>query len=133
MASETKVGKYSTILKLELYEKVICPSLHYNVQAWHKISENAIQKLEKRQGSILKRLLHIPSSTKTRGVLYETGIWPVKEKIVYKKIMLLHNILQSDHKRIIKKIVLTQDKYQMPGSWLTNLKEEARKYEINVP
>ena len=132
MASEPRVGKFSTVLKLELYEAVICPSLHYNIQAWHFISVKGINELEARQGRILKRLLELPQSISTKGVLYETGIWPVKEKIVYKKIMLLHNILRSDDERIIKKIVLTQDRYQMPGSWYTNLKEEARTYEINV-
>ena len=132
MASESKVGNLATLLKLELHEKVICPSLHDNIQAWPAFTTTEIKKLESRQGQVLRRLLGLPQSTSYFGILYETGIWTVEAKIFYKKLMLLHNMVKSDDERLIKKVVLEQEKYYLKGSWWQLLKEEAAKYKIEI-
>ena len=130
MTLESDIGVFSTMMKLELYEKVICTSLHDNIAAWPSFSLEEIRKLEKRQGQILRRLLRLPKSTSYHGILYETGIWPVTDKIVYKKLMLLHNIVKSSKDRLIKLIVMQQEKYNMQGSWFQVLTKEAANYGI---
>ena len=52
-----------------------------------------------------KQILHIPKSTPNIGLLYETGIWPIKEKIEYSTIILFHSIMNSNDERISKKII----------------------------
>ena len=80
----------------------------------------------------MKRLLHLTTNISTKGILYETGIWPLKEKILYKKLMLLHNIIHFDNEIIIKKIVQEQDTSDMEGSWLKNLKTESLENNIVI-
>ena len=42
------------------------------------------------------------------GILMETGIWPIKEKIEYQTLMLYHNLINSDEERVAKLLVREQ-------------------------
>ena len=132
MAAETKVGRMAIALKLELVERVICPSIHVSIQAWHGFTEQEMLDLESRQLSIIKRLLKLPRCTPGKGILFETGIWPVKDKIAYKKLMLYHNIIHSDETRIMKKIVNEQERTAESGSWFDNLRKESLTYGMTI-
>ena len=132
MASAKRVGKLATELRLELYEKVISPSLLYNIQVWPEFTNKEMAELEKTQGKILRRLLNLPSTMSYKGILWETGVWPIKEQIIYKKLMLYHNILKSDEERILRQVILEQEYHPIKGCWVENLKEESRWYQIEV-
>ena len=86
--------------------------------------------LESRQLSIIKRLLKLPRCTPGKGILFE--IWPVKDKIAYKKLMLYHNIIHSDETRIMKKIVNEQERTAESGSWFDNLRKESLTYGMTI-
>ena len=43
----------------------------------------------------------------------ETGLWPAKENVEYRTMMLCHSIINNDDKRIAKKILKEQEK---PGN-----------------
>ena len=43
-------------------------------------------KLEKLEGRMLKRLLQVPESTSTWGILKETGIWTLEIQIALPEI-----------------------------------------------
>ena len=47
---------------------------------------------------------------KLTGILMETRIWHVEQRIEYPPLMLYHNIKNSDEKRKIKKIIEDQEK-----------------------
>ena len=51
------------------------------------------------QEEIIKRLTNMPKSTTYLGLLQELGIWRMKDQVLYKKIMLLHNIVTSKDER----------------------------------
>lgn len=55
---------------------------------------------------MLNRLLELPESTPIWGILKETGIWLIKEQVVYQRMMFLRDLLISKDeipdKRIIK-------------------------------
>ena len=104
----------------------------YNIQVWGRFLKKEIEELEKAQGSTLKRLLKLPTSTSYWGVLWETGVWPVKDQIMYKKMMLLHNIIRSPDERMIRKMIIEQEQHPIRGSWLENLKKDGEQYGIKV-
>ena len=132
MINRSKIGNMSTNMKIELYEIVTAPTLTYNMEAWAKLSKTEEKMLEKIQGDILKRILKLPKSTPYKGLLYETGVWPIKEKILYKKLMLYQNIMKSDDNRVIKKILAEQIKRPTPNCWYQNLQEDVKKYSIDI-
>ena len=47
------------------------------------------------------------------GITLETGLWPAKENVEYRTMMLCQCIINSDFKRIAKKILKEQEK---PGN-----------------
>ena len=97
MASSSKVGNLSTTIKLELYNAVLLHTLLlYNMAAWGRWRKIDIEELDQFQGETLKRLLKLPTTTPYLGVLYETGMWRISDLLLYKKIMMLHNILKSN-------------------------------------
>ena len=132
MASQNKVGNLSTTIKIELYTVIIIPILLYNMEAWGNMTEGNLKSLEQIQASFLKRLLKLPKTTPYLGMLYEIGVWRIVDVLLYKKMMLLHNIIHSDDKRIIKRIIIDQDNYSYPGCWLEVARKEARSRQITT-
>ena len=134
MTCPSRVGNLSVALKLELYSVVQISVLLYNLSAWAKWTKSDIDMLERFQANTLKRLLKLPVSTPNLGLLWETGIWRISDEILYKQIMLLHNIMKSESRRLIRQIIIEQNNHPIPNCWLENLKERAGVvgYNINI-
>ena len=108
MASYHNVGPTYLNVRLQLYECCILPSLLYNLEGWNKISKTEMKKLESVQLKSLCSLLQIPKTTPYLGLLNELGIWTIEERLKYRKIMLYHNLMNSDDKRIAKNMIVEQ-------------------------
>ena len=50
-------------------------------------------------------VFNLPISTLYIGLLMETGAWPANHRIQYTTMMLYHNIMNSDYKRVARKIL----------------------------
>ena len=63
-----------------------------------------VQVIEKIKNQSLMKILQLPVTTPSTGLLMETGIWPAKERIEYSTLMLIHSIINSNkegyHKRL---------------------------------
>lgn len=46
--------------------------------------------------------------------------------------MLYHNIIKSDEKRVIKKILQEQVKFARNTTWYASVMREIKKYQINI-
>ena len=77
ISSEMNLGRMSTEGRLIICERTVVPAMTYNLETWTKIWRKEWEQLEKIQGKILKRLLELPETTPTWGILKETGIWPI--------------------------------------------------------
>jgi hypothetical protein len=58
----------------------------------------------------------------------ETGFWPMRDRVAYKKLMLYQNIIKSDNKRVVKKIVKEQIKMERK----TPVEKELLIYNIQL-
>ena len=84
------------------------------------------------QYQILRGMFELPQCTPYWGIIAESGIWPVKYKIEYKKVMLFQNIIQSDDKRLIKEIVEDQIREPYGNCWVKGIIEICSKYNISI-
>ena len=109
-------------VRLKMFECCLIPSLLYGIEAWNRLSKNEYEQLEKKQGVILRRLLYLPRTTPYYAILCELGIWKIKYRIYYRKIMLLHNIMHSDDHRTCKKVILAQKESEEEGSFFEEVK-----------
>ena len=92
LGSKANVGELYMTTRLLLYEACIVQALLYQLEAWNTLKKDEIAKLESSQGKILCILMEVPKSTPYWGLLHETGIWAIKWRLAYRKIMLYHNI-----------------------------------------
>ena len=132
LGHQNNVGEMSTLIQLFLYEKVVVPSLTYNLEGityWRKAD---IIQLEKVQAKLLKMLLELPDSTPYWGLLNELGIWPLEDFINYKKFMLLQNLMNADENRMAKKLIKQQKQYETEGSWYSKVAKISKEYKVDL-
>ena len=80
----------------------------YEFEAWGKISKSEMEAIEKIQNQSLKKILHLPVTKPSSGMLMETETWTAKERTEYSNLMLIHNIVNSIKEKISQKIILEQ-------------------------
>ena len=127
-----KVGDMALEVRLKIYETVVVPTIFANIETWGTIKERDIKELEGIQYKIMKAMFEQVSTTPYWGLIAETGIWPVKSRIEYKKIMLYHNIITSDSKRLVKDIVEDQIRSPYKDCWGMSIKDICEKYQIEM-
>ena len=131
-ASPRKIGVYSVDARLKLAEVVIIKSILHNAEGFPTYKEDEIKQLESMQLSILTGLLEMPPSTPYCALLMETGWWTMRGRLAYSRMMLYHNILRSEEKRPIRKIILEQEKEERKTTWLNNVLNEINAYNISL-
>ena len=131
-ASPRSIGIYTVEARLVLAEAVIIPSILYNVEAFPVITERELKDLESIQLSILTNILELPSSTPYYALLMEVGWWTMKGRVAYRRLMLYHNIIRSDKRRVLKRLLEVQEKEDRETTWRAMIGKEIERYNINL-
>ena len=131
IANSSNVGSKFLAVRLELYESCFIHSLLHGMEAWHEHSKTEIKNLEKIQSKALCQLLHLPRSTPYLGLLNELGMWRMQERIDYRRVMFLQNILKSDDRRLVKRIVLNHRQDEEDGTFYQTTREILESYKID--
>ena len=131
-ASPKKIGVYTVEARLRLAEVVIIPSILHNAEGFPMYKEDEIKQLESVQLKVLTGILEMPQSTPYCALLMEVGWWTMRARLAYKKMMLYHNIVRSDKKRTIQKILSVQEKEARKTPWLNSVRVEIEKYDITL-
>ena len=105
IGAKTQVGKEEVRVKLKLFETCLMPALLCEMEAWKKFSKAEIQNLEKSQRKALKKIFSLPITTPYIGLIIETGLWPVEQRIKYSSLMLYPNIINGSKGRLVKQII----------------------------
>ena len=103
IGSKSRVGPAEMKVKIKLFETCLMPAIIYGLEVWGRITAKEMKEISKVQVSALRQILLLPKSIPNIGMLYETGIWPITERIEDSTMMLLHSIMNSDDERISKK------------------------------
>ena len=118
-------------VRFKIYETVVVPTVFANIETWGAIQENEMKELEGIQYKMLRGMLEQKITTPYWGLIAKSGIWPVKNRTEYKKIMLFHNIVTSNEKRLVKDVVEDQIRKPYRGCWGESVVEICRKYDLN--
>ena len=130
IANSKTMGSLSCSARLNMMDIVLIPSFLYNVEAYARLTKEEEKMLESVQGSILRALLEVPDSTPYLPLLLETGTWTMVGRIHYKRLMLLHHIMNSSEDRLIRKIIKVQEEEQRKGTWYEETSAIVSKYEL---
>ena len=82
---EENTGALSVEVQLLIYERISLPSILYNIEMWTGIRKKDWENLERVQGMVLRTILKLPKSTPYWGLIKETGMWPLQEKVIERK------------------------------------------------
>ena len=130
IANTKNMGKLSCGARLKMMESVLIKSFLHNVEAYPSFTNEEERMLESVQGKMIRSLLEVPDSTPYLPLLLECGIWTMKGRIHYKKLMLYHNIFNSSDERLLKKIILVQEEEERKGTWYGEVTEIITKYDL---
>ena len=131
ISSKQNVGQEEIRVKIKLFETCLILAILYGFKAWGKILKSEMQAIEKIQNQSLKKILQLPVTTPSTGLLMETGIWPAKERIEYSTLMIIHSIINSNKERISQKIILEQRKKGMTNTLYERAKEIGESIGMN--
>ena len=134
--SYTAVGRANMAVQLLLLEVTIKPTLLSNTETWCNITRKEESMITSHHHEILCIIFGVPKSTPYYGIVGETGIWPYKNVILYKKLMFLHHIIHSSDDRIAKRIVVRQEQMMMEENnnktWFAELKQAVVQMDIDI-
>ena len=133
MACYSNVGSKFLLVRIELYEACIIHSLLYGIEAWNKQTKQELKALEQQQAKFLCSLLEIPRTTPYLGILNELGMWKIEERIDYRRIMLVQNILKSDDTRLCKRLLIQQQQEDEDDDTLfATTRKALEKYGVDI-
>ena len=132
LACYQNVGPMFVQVRLQLYELCIVPSILYNLEGWNRLSKSEIKKLESIQHQALCSLLHLPKTTPYLGLISELGIWRMEERLMYRKTMLYHNVMNSKRSRLCKEIIEQQKDDQDEDTFYNVTKQYFDKLEMDI-
>ena len=131
-ANPQNIGVFAVEARLQLAEVVVIPSILYSSEAFSTYKQKEIDQLEQIQHTILTGILEMPSTTPYYPLIMETGWWTMKSRVAYRKLMLYHNIVKSDERRVIKKSLEIQKKEDRPTTWYSSIQDEMNEYDIKL-
>ena len=129
---QKKLGVYEWDGKKTVYEAQIIPAVFHNIEAWTNLRKTDWERMESLQGKILRGLFGLPKSTPYWGLLYELNVIPIRLHITYKRLMVYHNLINSDDDRVAKQIIKEQEKDGYEECWFGNVKREGKSIGIEV-
>ena len=131
-ASSKTVGVMAVEARMNLAQTVVIQSILHNIEGFQSHTQEEVKKLESIQLTILTGILELPSSTPYHALLMETGWWTMKARLMYRKLMLYHNIMRSDEQRIIKTVIKIQKNEKRITTWYYSVEEAIKYYGITL-
>ena len=102
MGDKTRVGRHDGRIQKMLYERVMLPTITYNVESTTNMTNKEIEDLEMIQGKMLRKIYKVPPSTPYMGLLIELGMRPIEYITHSKRLMLYHSIINTKQKDYVK-------------------------------
>ena len=129
MGDKTRVGRHDIRIQKMLYEKVVLPTITYNMESTTDMTNKDMEMI---LGKMLKKIYNVPPSTPYWGLLIELGMRPIEYVIHSKRLMLYHKIINTKTKRLSKDIIEQQMVYQIKGGFYEEIQKSKVFFEIGI-
>ena len=132
MCGCSRVGKSELDAKKLVYEVLAKKSIFYNLEVWTNLRKKDFAKLQSIEGQVIRGLFGLPKTTPYWGIIHELGILPIILTLTYRKLMLYHNLINSDDERLAKVLVEAQEESEIQECWYAEVKKEAKEIGIEL-
>ena len=130
-ANDHTMGCLAVSARIKMTEIGIIPAILHGVEAFPSLTKEEENELEKLQAKIIRDMMEVPQTTSYNALLLELGILTMKARVDYRKLMLYHNLSNSDDRRIAKNLIIEQKKMNRKGTWFNRVQEIMVEYEID--
>ena len=132
MGDKTRVGRHDGRIQKMLYEKVVLPTITYNMESTTNMKNKEMEDMEMIQGKMLRKIYKVPPSTPYWGLLIELGMRPIEYIIHSKRLMLYYSIIYTKTKKLCKDIIEQQMIYQIKGGFYEEIQKSKDFFEIGI-
>ena len=97
-----------------------------------KLERKGLGEIRKSQMKAMKNILNLPKTTPSWGLMKECGLWPMRERVVYKGLMIFQQIITSHNRRLCRKVIENQKIMGHKHCWYSEIKDDAEKYNVGI-
>ena len=130
-ANEYNMGNLAIMARIQMLEVAIIKAVLHGSEAFPSFTTEEERELEKMQGTIIRCMMEVPSTTPYYPMLYELGLPTMISRIHYRKLMLYHSITNSGERRIATNMLNAQRVMDREGTWLGGVKKILVEYGID--
>ena len=118
-----KTGTMYGNVALKLLKTTFMPYVLYGTETWTNMRKKDKDDIERLQRKAVTQIFQQKATTPYLALISELGIWPIGKQVEYKKLMLYHALVNSDDKRISKKILEQQIEKEKEQCWYSEIKD----------
>lgn len=129
--SEIPLGAYKLEMGLKLRQAMLLNGVLFNSEAWHSVSNDDINLLEKLDESLLRSLLQNHPKCPIEFLYLETGSISIGHIVSSRRIMYLRTILRREDEELVKRVYREQEENTTPGDFVEMVKADLVRYNIS--
>merc|ERR1719318_1737740 len=107
-----------------LREALFINSIMSNSEIWHNVKLSHVQRLEKLDMQLLRKIVNAHSKTASEALFFELGKLPLRFTLSKRRLMYLWQILHRDTDELTWKVYQAQKIKSSRGDWYQILKTE---------
>ena len=125
------LGSYRLEMGLKLRQAMLINGMLFNTEAWHAVTKEDTEALEKVDESLLRSLLRNHPKCPLEFLYLETGSISIGHTVSSRRIMYLRTILKRDDEELTKRVFREQERNTTPGDFVELVKADLAKYNID--
>ena len=115
--NEVPLGHWKIDAGLQLRQAMLLNGVLFNSEAWHNVSQDDLNILEKVDEALLRGILKAHSKIPLEALFLETSSIPIRLIVAGRRLMYLHTILQKSQSEMIRKVYDVQKSDASPGDF----------------
>ena len=111
------LGSYTIEISLLLRNSILINGMLTNSEVWYHTESSETSDLERVDLHFMQKVLGTPHTVPAAAIYLETGIMPLGIVIKQRRLIYLHNILQSNKNGMLHKVFTVQWHFPCQGDW----------------
>ena len=130
--TDIPLGRFRIDIGLKLRQAMFINATIFNSEAWHNIKNTDIQRLEKVDECLLRKILNCHSKTPLEMLFLETGTLPLRFVIASRRILYYQTIIKRNDSELTKQVLLAQKINPSNGDFIKLVENDCINIGIDI-
>ena len=130
--TEIPLGKHRLEIGLQLRQAMFINGILFNSEAWHGVTKNDIEALEKLDQILLRFLLGSHAKTPVEMLYLESGTMPLSFIISTRRVIYLQTLLKRNDNEVTKQVLLSQIEDPYKGDFIQLVEDDLKAISFPV-